>query len=221
MAQNKNGNGNKFTAIKAEVRKTHTLNTRAVTTAKVARVASARVTFDAYEVGAIGKDGAWDTAKAYAESLGVSGGTVTGLRRLGRALSVGLDPESSEWDILSTKAGTKAVGEVLDREGKVTIKDVTDLAHSLMRDRDSEQTGNKSSRKAGKSASEKDGKGSEPVVVVLTPEQHIDAAMQHLRDGLPHLSDEALDDVLKVITRRVQSIRTARTKAANKAAKAA
>lgn len=83
-----------------------------------ARVIAARVTHRAFTEGHIGGESpVWKTQGDYAADLNVSGGQVTGLKRLGLALSLGCAPSDEHWGLLSHKAGTKEVGALVDAEG--------------------------------------------------------------------------------------------------------
>ena len=100
-------------AVKAEVTKAHRLFSSAERSTREARVHAAHATRYAVEQGLIGADGEWKTQDDYAAALGVSKGTVTGLKRLGVALAAGVVPGSETWNLLSSKAGTKEAGDIL------------------------------------------------------------------------------------------------------------
>lgn len=53
------------------------------------------------------------TWKAVAEAMGVSGASITIARRLAKAMDLGLTPEHAAWPVVSSRAGTKEVGEAL------------------------------------------------------------------------------------------------------------
>jgi hypothetical protein len=88
---------------------------------KTARESGAKARHDAaiatalvFEHKAIGVGRMYPTQGAYAAALGVSPGTVTGLKRLAVAIRVGITPDHPAWGAVSSKAGTAAVGAVAD-----------------------------------------------------------------------------------------------------------
>jgi hypothetical protein len=84
------------------------------------RIAAARAAHAVEVAGLVGKGGEWSSWNDYAErGLGYArgGGGITGLRRLGKALALGIDPDgrdSEVWGLYSTKAGTKEFGALVE-----------------------------------------------------------------------------------------------------------
>jgi hypothetical protein len=120
-------------ALKALTRSAHTANVAVDKKAKEARVLSARAVFAVTESGVIGTDegkaAGWGTQGDYAAALGVSAGTITGLKRLGWMLDKGMTPDHEQWSLLSSKAGTKEVGDAIAAEGATVdsvLKALTD-----------------------------------------------------------------------------------------------
>lgn len=76
-------------------------------------VEAAKVTHAVIEAGLIGpadKGGEWETQGDYAKALGVSGSNLSGLKALGKALSLGLDVEHPAFDAVYSQR--QALGKV-------------------------------------------------------------------------------------------------------------
>ena len=86
---------------------------------RAARIEAARSTRTAILTGEIGENGTWSNQHEYAVALGVSDGSITGLKRLGAMLAAGIDPDGDDrdlWSKVSSAAGTKEVGAMVEGE---------------------------------------------------------------------------------------------------------
>jgi hypothetical protein len=102
-----------------------------------ARILAARATYAVESAGMVGKGKVWDKWTDYAQDdkqgLGMSPHAATALRRQGKALALGLDPENvknkdaARWSFLSDKGGTAAVGAVFTKD----LKTLTALRKGL------------------------------------------------------------------------------------------
>lgn len=83
-------------------------------------VISAEAVYRVTSAGVIGQEGSpWPSQNAYAAAIGVSGGRVTGLKRIGLAVvHFGVDPTDARFGLLTNKAGTAEVGEILAKKGQ-------------------------------------------------------------------------------------------------------
>jgi hypothetical protein len=208
--------------VKKMVRHAASLVDRSKKVDREARIACAKATHAAFEANLIGSDGEWENQKAYAAALHVSEGQITGLKRLGQALALGVDPDEigKTWNLLSSKAGTKEVGDALAKEDATPesiVKAVTDTFGSDGR------------RKAGGTGQPGTGQGGQgggtpppekPKGIPVTP-RDLQAFLTAFTPNLHSMSDADQDKVEAALLKFVAANQKRRRTLAEKAAKAA
>lgn len=128
-------------------------------------IEQAKVTHAVVSLGMIGKGKVWESQEDYATALGVSGGTISGLKTLGKAMSLGLAPEHPAWDAVYAKR--QSLGKVASKATRLNT--ITAEAKRLAKPR------------AVASASEPS-KTPEPTADAL---ESVQDALQYIREAIP------------------------------------
>lgn len=207
--------------VRTLVRQAARANATAAKKTGEARILSARATHAAVESGALGgKSPVWKTAGDYASDLGVTPATITGLKRLGRALHLGIDPageDSERWGFLSSKAGTKEVGALLTAED-ATADSIRAGVDRLLSD---QRSGKSADKREARPADGTGAEGDATATVHVTPVEAVRAALEVLRKNLPNLSAEewaATESAMGDLITREVTVRTAEAKKSRKSA---
>jgi hypothetical protein len=217
--------------VRSLVAKAAKANASAFVTVKEARVLSSVATFAALDSGNLGGTSPlWSTSEEFVLDLGLvnaegkpaSKSSVTGLGRLGRALALGLDPvkEGERWNVLSSKAGTKEVGDVLGQKvEKVTLTQVRKLADALIVARDADKSSGPTltadEKKAAKVAAAKKAakEAQEAALADSTPADRIAVAITMLEKEFGEVDDDAFAKFAQRIEKAIEKERVIRAKA--------
>lgn len=159
----------------------------------------------------IGAGRLYPTQADYATAMGVSPSYVVKYKRIAKAISKGITPDTEGWGYVTTHAGDKSVAAVIDAPKATKTKIVAAAKAEAKRQRDARAKRAATppaprvtaAEKAAKAKAEAEAKAkaeAAEAAKVLTPAQRVDAALMVLREDLPTLTAAEWTRVSKIMT---------------------